>query len=99
MSFQLLREVPLFVAIFIISNATFARSVWADTVEATYLLNGNLNAQQGGVAPLTSVDPDGVNTFVSDTVFGKSQTVFQYGGATDPADQGGLSVNTSAILP
>jgi hypothetical protein len=68
---------------------------------ATYSFNNNLNALEGGVPALVAVDPMGSSTFVQKvTVFGHQQTVWQFNGANNPpADQGGLTLNTSGLIP
>jgi hypothetical protein len=75
-------------------------SLPAATLEASYLFNGNLNAQQIGPPALTAVDPLAVASFVTDTVFGTSRTVYSYCGiASPPSSQGGLTLNTTGVLP
>ncbi len=70
----------------------------AATLAAAYTFSGNLNAQEGGVAALTAVDPLGNNGFVTDTVFGSSRTVYSFNGNTTPAQQAGLTFNDSSNL-
>ena len=77
------------------STATFAQ-----TPVATYLFNNSLSAQQAGVAALNSVDPLGLNTFGTDTVFGSAHSVFKWNGTNLPtSDQAGLSLDTTGLLP
>jgi hypothetical protein len=64
----------------------------------TYAFNNFLAAQQGGVAALTAVDPLGTNGYQTQTVFGSTRTVYHFDGATPPADQGGLSLNTTGLV-
>jgi hypothetical protein len=66
---------------------------------ATYTFDNTLNAQQGGVAALTAVDPLGTSGFTTATVFGNSQTVWNFNGAASPPDdQGGLDFNTTGLI-
>ena len=76
-----------------------ATSVYGATVEATYLFNNSLNAQQGGAPALTATDPGGVAAYTTDTVYGQSRTVYSYGGsANPPTSQGGLTFDDSGGL-
>lgn len=68
------------------------------TPVATFLFQGNLNAQQGGVSALSAVDPSGVAGFVSDTVLGNTRTVYSFGGSTTPNLQGGLVFNSTGLI-
>jgi hypothetical protein len=90
--------VPIFVASFITLAATSAH---AAALNATYLFNSTLAAQEGGVPALTATDPLASNAFESDTVFGQTRTVYHFvGNASPPGQQAGLSFdNFSAILP
>jgi len=72
---------------------------FAATLEATYLFNNSLAAQQAGAPALVAVDPLGVATFTTDTVLGQSRTVYSYGGTNSPpSSQGGLTLNTASLL-
>jgi hypothetical protein len=72
---------------------------WAATLEGTYFFQNSLAAQQGGAPSLTAVNPTGTSGFVSDPLLA-GRTVYHFGGtANPPAQQGGLSLNTTAILP
>lgn len=74
-------------------------SAQAATPVASYLFNGNLNAQEAGVTALTPVDPSSLNFFSTDTVFGQTRTVYNFiGGANPPSLQSGLSLNTTGLL-
>ena len=70
---------------------------WGATLDASYFFQNTLNAQQSGAPALTAIDPTGTSGFVSDPTLGR--TVYNFSGSTTPTDQGGLSVNTSTILP
>lgn len=70
----------------------------AATPIATWNFNGTLAAAEGGMPALTAIDPLGLNAFVTDTVFGTSQTVYQFNGNTTPNQQAGLSVSTLGLL-
>ncbi|MEJ6003319.1 PEP-CTERM sorting domain-containing protein [Paucibacter soli] len=64
---------------------------------ATWNFANTLNAD--GAAPaLVAIDPLGLNAFVTDTVFGNSQIVYQFNGNRRPSEQAGLSLNTTGLL-
>ncbi|XOV89934.1 MAG: LamG-like jellyroll fold domain-containing protein [Pseudomonadota bacterium] len=65
---------------------------------ATYLFNGNLNAEEAGVAALTAIDPLGANHFRTETVFGTPKTVYRFDGNTTPSQQAGLVLDTTGLL-
>ncbi|MBV8036512.1 hypothetical protein [Roseateles sp.] len=66
---------------------------------ATWNFNGTLAAAEAGAPALTAIDPLGANAFVTDMVFGVSQTVYQFNGNALPANQqAGLSVSTNGLL-
>ncbi|HXC39598.1 MAG TPA: PEP-CTERM sorting domain-containing protein [Burkholderiales bacterium] len=74
-------------------------SAFAQTPVATWDFNNTLNANQSGAPALTAIDPLGQNSFVTDTVFGLTRTVYQYSGTQFPPSlQAGLSVNTTGLL-
>jgi len=66
---------------------------------ATYLFNGNLNAEEAGVASLSAIDPLGLNHFRTENVFGTNQTVYRFDGNKSPvAQQAGLVLDTGGLL-
>jgi len=66
---------------------------------ATWNFANTLNAAEAGAPALLAIDPLGLNAFVTDTVFGQSQTVYQFNGNRFPvAQQAGLSLNTTGLL-
>jgi hypothetical protein len=66
---------------------------------ATYTFNNTLNAQQGGVASLTAVDPLSASGFTTATVFGSSRTVYHFDGlSSPPSDQGGLNLDVTGLI-
>ncbi len=74
-------------------------SLAAPVAVATYDFDdGTLNANEGGAPALMAIDPLGQNAFISDTVFGTTKTVYRFDGNTTPADQAGLSLNTTGLL-
>jgi hypothetical protein len=82
-----------------ILSTTFAASGHAAALlQAQYLFDNNLNSNVAGAPALIATDPLGTSGYVADTVFGNSRTVYQFNGATSPADQGGLSFNNSGSL-
>jgi len=66
---------------------------------ATYTFNGNLNAQQGGVPALTATDPLGTNAFSTATVFGVTRPIYQTIGAAPFAQEAGLTLDTTGLIP
>jgi len=71
----------------------------APTPLATWNFNGTLAAAEAGAPALTAINPLGSNAFVTDMVFGVSQTVYQFNGNASPASQqAGLSVSTLGLL-
>lgn len=68
---------------------------------ATWGFNDTFAADEFGAPALTPIDPLGLNSFMTDTVFGVSQRVYRYDGNPAPASptqQAGLSVNTTGLL-
>ncbi len=65
---------------------------------ATYLFDGNLNAEEAGVAANAAMDPAGLNQFQVENVFGTNQTVYRFDGSTTPSLQSGLVLDTTGIL-
>ena len=71
----------------------------AATLKASYFFNDTLSAAEGGAPALTAIDPLGLSSFETATVFGNSRRVWRFDGAVDPAtDQGGLTLPTSGLL-
>ena len=64
-------------AVFAIVLATAGSSAaWANLVPlATYEFQNTLSANQGGVAPLTAVDPLGQSGFQTATLYGQTRQV------------------------
>ena len=84
-------------AVFLAASALIP-AAHADLV-ATYAFNNTLAAQQGGVAPLTAVDPEHTSGFTTATVFGNTQTVYNFNGVNSPPiDQGGLDFDTTGLI-
>src|SRR5947209_3349849 len=71
----------------------------AHGIVTTYLFNNNLSAQESGAPALTAVDPQATSGFQTDTVFGQSRTVYNFIGNTTPAQQAGLSLDTTGRIP
>lgn len=66
---------------------------------ATWNFNHSLAAMESGAPALTAINPLGQNGFATDTVFGNSQTVYQFSGNRFPVnEQAGLAVNTTGLL-
>ena len=71
----------------------------APTPVASYAFNGTLASSVSGAPALAATDPLGLSGFVTDTVNGSSQTVYNFQGAATPlTDQAGLTLNTSGLL-
>jgi hypothetical protein len=79
-------------------SAGFLLPVVNASTVATYTFNNTLSAQQSGVAALSAVDPLGTSGFTTANVFGNLQTVYNFNGASTPADQGGLDLNTTGLI-
>jgi hypothetical protein len=66
---------------------------------ATYGFQNTFAADQSGVASLTAVDPLGTSGFVTDTLYGQTRQVYNFNGqASPPANQSGLTVNTTSLI-
>lgn len=65
---------------------------------ATYLLNGNFNAEQPGIPSLANIDPYGNNSFGSDTVFGQTRTVLNLSGQQGPGNNAGVDFLGAGLL-
>lgn len=71
----------------------------APVAVATWNFDHTLAAMESGAPALTAIDPLGQNAFVTDTVFGNSQTVYRFSGNAFPVhQQAGLSVGTVGLL-
>jgi hypothetical protein len=66
---------------------------------ATYEFQNTLAADQSGVASLTAVNPLGTSGFQTATLYGHTRQVYHFDGNTTPSDQGGLSLNTTGLVP
>lgn len=73
-------------------------AVSAQVPAATYLFKNTFAAVEGGRPALTSTDPLGASLFETDTVFGQSRTVYHFIGNTTPAQQAGLTLNTTGLV-
>jgi hypothetical protein len=66
---------------------------------ASYGFQNTFAADQSGVPSLTAVDPLGTSTFVTDTLYGQTRKVYNFtGAASPPANQSGLTVNTTGLI-
>ncbi len=66
---------------------------------AQYDFNSNFASSVAGAPALVETNPLGTSGFGTDTVFGTSRTVYNFNGNTTPSEQGGLSLDTSGLLP
>lgn len=66
---------------------------------AEFAFGNTLASSVAGAPSLVNVDPLNRSGFATDTVFGNSRTVWNFGGTTDNASQGGLSLDISSLLP
>lgn len=82
------------------AGALFVPAAMASPVPvATWNFNNTLAASESGVTALTAIDPLGANSFMTDSVFGVSQTVYRFdGNRLPPSQQAGLLVNTTGLL-
>jgi hypothetical protein len=76
------------------AGAAHATSV---PLAAQYLFNNTLNSDNGAPA-LAATDPLGAAGFSTDTVFGNSRTVYNFGGTNANTQQGGLTLDTTGLL-
>lgn len=82
-----------------LATLTSAGGASAATVVATYHFNNTLSADEIGAPSLTSVDPLALNGFENAVVNGQTQRVFHWQGlGSDPAMNGGLSLNATGLL-
>lgn len=85
--------------IHLLSATALASTLWgpaqAATLQATYLFDGSLLAEESGAPALTAVDPLGRGQFGTSTVFGETRTVYLFDGT--PTAQGGLSLSTASL--
>ncbi len=66
---------------------------------ATWNFNNNFHPEEIGAPDMTPIDPLGLNGFMTDTVFGVSETVYRFDGTQlPPTNQAGLSVSTIGLL-
>ena len=71
----------------------------AQTPVATYQFADTLAADQPGVAALTAVDPQGMNSFSTATIFGQTRTVYNATSSdATPGDQAGLTLDTTGLI-
>ena len=73
-----------------------ASAAGAATLDATYVFNGSLNAQESGAPPLTATNPLGTNSFSTDTVFGGAHTVYEFN--SDSSNNAGLTFDDASSL-
>lgn len=66
------------------------------TLQAEYLFNNSLAAQEAGVASLTAINPLGSNSFVTDNVFGQNHSVYVTSG--NSSAQAGLNLDTTGLV-
>jgi Concanavalin A-like lectin/glucanases superfamily len=73
----------------------------AAVLEAEYLFNNSLASDVAGAPNLTVVDPQNASGFVTDTVFGVSQTVYNFQSSSNAPDQqaGLVYTNTAGLIP
>ncbi len=77
-----------------------ANSATAATLQATYLFNDTLAAQEPTAPALMAVDPLGLNGFENAIVFGQNRRVYRWdGNRSPPNQQAGLSLDTTGVIP
>jgi len=77
---------------------TLTLPVSAATLEATYLFQNSLSAQEAGAPALVANNPLSQNTFENVDVFGTNRTVLNLVGTSADANQSGLSLNTTGLV-
>ena len=65
---------------------------------AVYDFNNTLASSVAGAPALVAVDPLGTSGFATDTVFGNSQTVYNFNGTNQNTQQSGFTLNTAGLL-
>lgn len=73
-------------------------SAFAASPVASYHFNNTLTSSVPGAPALIATDPHGTSGYGTDTVFGNSQTVYNFIGTPDNAGQAGLTLNTTGLL-
>lgn len=72
----------------------------AAVLKGEYTFNDSFASSVAGAPSLVPVDPLARNAFETDTVFGNSRRVYHYdGNASPPAQQAGLSLDTTGLVP
>jgi hypothetical protein len=67
--------------------------------QGTFLFNNNLNAQEGAVATMTSVDPQNLNSYGTAFLYGATRTTYNTVGATGAGNNAGLHLDASSLIP
>lgn len=84
----------------LLSAAAIASSLsWsaqAATLQATYLFDGSLLAEESGAPALVAIDPLDRDAFETAIVFGNTRTVYRFDGTV--SQQGGLSLSTAGLV-
>ena len=70
----------------------------AQTAVATYEFHNTLNADQSGAPALSATDPLLTSGFGTDSVYGATRDVYNFSGTTTPAEQAGLTLDTSSLI-
>jgi Concanavalin A-like lectin/glucanases superfamily/PEP-CTERM motif len=65
---------------------------------AVYNFDNTLDSSVAGAPSLVKVDPNGLSGFSPDTVFGVSESVYNFVGSTANSNQSGLTLNTTGLL-
>jgi hypothetical protein len=79
---------------------SFAVASPAGTLQATYLFQDTLAAEEPGRPSLFAVNPLGMNGFETATVFGSPRRVYRWDGNAFPlTQQAGLFVITTGVIP
>lgn len=82
-----------------VAAVSIPMSAQAATIVASYLFQNTLSSSVAGAPALVATDPTGTSGFVSDTVGGSTRTVYHVGGTNANSDQGGLTFNSTGLLP
>lgn len=98
-STPILRLSGAFVAALLVFAGVLPSGALAATAVGTYEFNNTFAADQPGAPALTAVNPTGTSQFQTDTVLGQTRPVWFFNGTAAPAQQSGLTLNTTGLLP
>lgn len=77
---------------------TLAMALNAFANQGTFIFNGNLNAQQGGVNAMTATNPQSQNFYSTAFLYGATRTTYNTVGMAGSGNNAGLSLNASTLV-